>query len=365
LNKGSIFTRLEFTKNINGIEKDYKIIVVNSHLFYKKSGDTGVKEREKELTYIIKEFKLIEHWKNGYNIFFCGDMNFRLNKVEEKNKTLEGYKSIISTYLLNNSKYKEESSEKLKLKNELYNYIFKHISYEIENDSNNSFIKNFEKIIKNDPKYSKYINDNTLFENISNINSDELKNLKKQLKNDFNKYILNHNLKNHYNTLVSSNNQEKYLDAPFYNSLKNSIDKLGVHLSSHYYEGKSLENIKFYKDKNIDKYSEIFDIYPKKNGKNSYPRVPSQTDRIIFALSKKDNNIKISPYNFNVHLFPDKSDHKMISLSFELCDNDCDINNNVNSNASTVKRFSTHIPSSVTRNKHSNLSNNEILNNNF
>ena len=357
LYKGSIFTRLEFTKNINGVEKDYKIIVVNSHLFYKKSGDTGVKEREKELTDIIKEFKLIEHWKKGYNIFFCGDMNFRLNNVEEKNKTLEDYKSIILMYLLNNSKYKKESSKNLKLKNELYNYIFKHSSYEIENDLNHSFIKNFEKFIINDPKYSKYINDNSLFENISNINSNELKDLKKQLQNDYNKYILNHNLKNHRNTLVSSNTKE-YLDAPFYNSLMYSIDKLGVHLSSKYYEGKSLENIKFYKDKNINNSEEIFDIYPKKNGKSLYPRVPSQTDRIIFALSEKNNNIKISPYNFNVHLFPDKSDHKMISLSFELCDDDCNnnINNNINSSSNTVKPYSTNIPSSATLNESANVS---------
>jgi hypothetical protein len=238
--KGSIFARLEFTKNINGITKNYKIIVVNSHLYYKKSGDTGLKEREKELSDIIKEFKLIEFWNKGYNIFFCGDMNFRLNNVNDKNKTNEGYESIISTYLLNTSKYKEESSEKLKLKNELYGYILKH-------------------------------------------NEDEV-------------------------------------DKSFYTSLGNSIDKLGIHLSSKYFEGKSLEDIKFFKDKNISSHKEIFNIYPKKNGKNINPRVPSQTDRIIFALSNENSNIKINPYNFNVHLFPDKSDHKMITLSFELCD---------------------------------------------
>jgi hypothetical protein len=360
LYKGSIFVRLEFTKKINNVEKDYKIIVVNSHLFYKKSGDTGVKEREKELTDIIKEFKLIEHWKKGYNIFFCGDMNFRLNKVKEKNKTLEDYKSIISTYLLNNSKYKEESSKNLKLKNELYNYIFKHSSY--ENDLNNSLISNFEKTLKNNPNYSKYIIKNLLFENISNNNSDELKKLKTQLKNDYDNYILNYNLKRNRNGSVSSNNLEEYLDAPFYNSLKYSIDKLGVHLSSKYYEGQSLKNIKFYKDKSINS-EEIFDIYPKKDGKNLYARVPSATDRIIFALSEKDN-IKISPYNFNVHLFPDKSDHKMISLSFELCDNsdnNSDIINNVNIIFNKNKRYGTYTPSSVTHNELSNRESNNYL----
>ena len=303
LYKGSIFTKLEI-KNMNGIEKDYKIIVVNSHLYYKKSGNTGLEKREKELSDIIKEFDLINYWNQGYNIFFCGDMNFRLNNVHENYKINSEYKSIISNYLLNESKYKEKSSTKFKTKDELYKFIINHSLYDkmINNTNKKLFIEQ-------NKKYHNY-NIHSLFENIKNNDSDENKKLKKELYKDFMKYM---------SSLTLDSNTEKK-ERLFYTYLIDSINTLGIHLSSKYFEGQSLKNIEFYKNKKIENYKQIFDIYPKKDGAEKYARVPSGTDRIIYALSEKNSNIKISPYNFNVHLFPDKSDHKMISLSFELCD---------------------------------------------
>jgi hypothetical protein len=239
LYKGSIFTKLEFTKNINNIEEEYKIIIINSHLFYKKSGNTGLEEREKELLALIREFKLIEYWKKGYNIFFCGDMNFRLNVVPDENKKKESYKSIINKYLSNNSEYKRNSLNEFESKDELYQFILK----QIFNDQN--------------------------IENKQN----------------------------------------------FFIALKNSIDNLGIHLSSKYHTGRHSADALFYKNKRIENYNKIFNIYP-----NQFARVPSATDRIIYALSN-NSNLKIHPYNFNVHLEPDKSDHKMITLSFELSSN--------------------------------------------
>lgn len=303
LYKGSIFTKLEI-KNMNGIEKDYKIIVVNSHLYYKKSGNTGLEKREKELSDIIKEFDLINYWNQGYNIFFCGDMNFRLNNVHESNKTNSGYKSIISNYLLNESKYKEKSSSKFKTKDELYKFIVNRSLYDKMLNNTNK-----ELFIEQNKKYQNY-NIHSLFENIKNSDSDEKKKLKKELYKDFMKYM---------SSLTLDSNTEKK-EKLFYTYLIDSINTLGIHLSSKYFEGQSLKNIEFYKNKKIENYQEIFDIYPKKDRPEKYARVPSGTDRIIYALSEKNSNIKISPYNFNVHLFPDKSDHKMISLSFELCD---------------------------------------------
>jgi hypothetical protein len=49
---------------------------------------------------------------NGYNIFFCGDLNFRLhNYIKElNNHTIQ--RNIIKEYILNNSLYKHESSKK-------------------------------------------------------------------------------------------------------------------------------------------------------------------------------------------------------------------------------------------------------------
>ena len=61
--------------------KDFeqKIIVVNSHLFFDKSSlNSGLKKREEQFLKIVDEFNLIDYWKKGYNIFFCGDLNFRL-----------------------------------------------------------------------------------------------------------------------------------------------------------------------------------------------------------------------------------------------------------------------------------------------
>jgi hypothetical protein len=50
---------------------------------------------------------------------------------------------------------------------------------------------------------------------------------------------------------------------------------------------------------------------------NKFPKNPSNKTRILFALSK-NNNIEINPNDLNIYLFPDKSGHKMMSLSFNL-----------------------------------------------
>ena len=57
----------------------------------------------------------------------------------------------------------------------------------------------------------------------------------------------------------------------------------------------------------------IFNIRPK----DGYPRIPSQTDRILYALSNK-NNLLIESKNFDINIFPTKSDHKLISLNFNV-----------------------------------------------
>jgi hypothetical protein len=65
--------------------------------------------------------------------------------------------------------------------------------------------------------------------------------------------------------------------------------------------------------------------------KSGVIRIPSACDKILFALNGENTNnyknnliedyivqgsdIQISPYNFDIYLFPDKSDHKLISLS--------------------------------------------------
>jgi len=290
LYKGSIFTKLNIIKN--GIP--FKMIIVNSHLFYKKNKDTGLNVRKKEFTDIIKEFNLIKLWKEGYNIFFCGDLNFRLVSYDGNKSPLYDNisKNIINSYVNNNSLYKEKFTENHKYKNELYSYL------------------NYLHMSKN----------------------------------------LNQNEKNFYLELLSS------------------IETIGLHLTSKYFEGMNNKNINFFTQRynimnennltNNNKKEEItrktklgiipenttiFNIRPKKNG---HPRIPSMTDRIIFCLADTNTNTNkkqyipdINPANFNIFLTPDKSDHKMITLGFDIKLFPEHNNNNrssINSRASTV-----------------------------
>ena len=292
--KESIFTRLEF---LNG-KKEYKIIIINSYLFYK---NTDIAKSKKEIDNIINEFKLIEYWAKGYNIFFCGDMNFRLNCDIGQNKI---NKSIMQEYLLNKSLYKKNSFKELILKNELYKYIFKDSSY---NKYKESFIKILKQYIDNNKINNKYsflkkyketytYNNNSVNYKLTNNNYNEL--FERIEKHDYenlsdNSYIkeFEEDFKRYINITFGDDYLKMSL---FYLEILDSIENLGIHLTSN-------------------------DIVSQKDGKNRYA-----IDRIIYALSEENSNIKISPYNFDVHLFPDKSNHKMISLSFKLCNNKSD-----------------------------------------
>jgi hypothetical protein len=321
--KESIFTRLEF---FNG-KNEYKIIIINSYLFYK---NTDIAKSKKEIDNIINEFKLIEYRTKGYNIFFCGDMNFRLNYDLDQNKM---NKQMMNEYLLNKSFYKKNSYKKLILKNELYKYIFNDSSY---NKYKESFIKILKQYIDNNKINNKYsflkkyketykYNNNSVNYKLTNNNYNELferiekhdyENLSdnsyiKEFEEDFKKYI---------NITFGDDNLKMSL---FYLEILNSIENLGIHLTSN-------------------------DIVSQKNDKNRYA-----IDRIIYALSEENSNIEISPYNFDVHLFPNKSNHKMISLSFNLCNNKSD------------KKFNTSTiftPGIVSGNQPSNPTNNQIRN---
>ena len=227
--KGSIFMRLEIKKS----EIEHKLIIVNSHLYFNKSSlNTGIKKREEEFLKIVEEFNLIDYWKRGYNIFFCGDLNFRLyssSNIKENNDFSKISYDIVKTYLENN---KQKSTNIIKEKNQLYQFLS-----ELE--------KNY-------------------------------------------------------------NNKE------FYQGLKNSIDKIGIDLTSKYFKNRAIEEYKFYKNKDLNDYKKIFKIDVKKN--KNYPRIPAASDKILFVL---DDNIDLDFY-FNLMLLPDKSSHKMITLSFNI-----------------------------------------------
>ena len=130
-----------------------------------------------------------------------------------------------------------------------------------------------------------------------------------------------------------------------YIELLSSIETIGLHLTSKYFEGMNNKNINFFTQRynimnennltNNNKKEEIarktklgiipenttiFNIRPKKNG---HPRIPSMTDRIIFCLADTNTKKKqyipdINPANFNIFLTPEKSNHKINTLGFDI-----------------------------------------------
>ena len=145
LYKGSIKVKMTLRKD----EYDYKLIVVNSHLFYKHNDNTGIKKREEEMIKLIEEFNLINEWHDGYNVFFCGDLNFKIYPydskkdkiIQESKKLFSSFRTkipseqlinynsistnIIKKYTDNKSKYKKDSSDIYKQTNELYKFLEK------------------------------------------------------------------------------------------------------------------------------------------------------------------------------------------------------------------------------------------------
>lgn len=119
-------------------EKEYKFIIINSKLFYKIDKNTGLERREKEFFEIIEEFNLLEFFNKGYNIFFCGDLNFNLYNIVNSNKLIIS-EDIVNNYLTLN---KEIFSLKYKKKDELIKIIKKRNI----NDLLDSFLISIDKI---------------------------------------------------------------------------------------------------------------------------------------------------------------------------------------------------------------------------
>lgn len=53
--------------------------LVNTHLYFTPGGDQGLSERVHDFFDVVKEFRLDESYRNGENVVFCGDLNFRVN----------------------------------------------------------------------------------------------------------------------------------------------------------------------------------------------------------------------------------------------------------------------------------------------
>ena len=216
-------------------------------------------KREEEFFELVKEFKLYDYYAKGYDIFFSGDLNFTLfNKKPNK---------IVNNYLgISKENFKKEYTK--------YNQLIQLL--------NRSFKKNYGSYPQNFKNLS-YNFDNILKPQNKEQTIEERK--KREYKGD---RSLKNNIPNPYKSALIT-------------SFKRSIEKVDYYLTCKYRENN--KNKKY----NITKNNFII------KSNNQYIRVPSMCDRILFAIH--DQTI-ITPDDFSVYLFPKKSHHKLISLSF-------------------------------------------------
>ena len=94
-------------------------------------------------------------------------------------------------------------------------------------------------------------------------------------------------------------------------NFKENIIKMGYDLTCKYKIDEKMNNEKKKKLEkgNIDKNN--FKLL-KNNSSVQY--IPSMCDRILFASI---NNLDIEQNNFNMYLVPNKTDHKLLTLSFD------------------------------------------------
>lgn len=259
--KGSICFPLYLQKN----NKIKKFIFVNSHLYFesKKYGtksDTGLERRKKMFIDLINEFDLVKKYNNGYNIFFIGDLNFRLTKINDSEKNYlfqlnpKNDKDFIKKYITDIvKKYKEGSNQELYSKDEIYTFLIKEIN---KNNNTKILLQKFKESIEESKTFLSFKYKIDLKnENQNKFNNIESKNLK-------------------YNNIKKIFKTEDYP----------TVTKL----------------VKKVKNNNNDLATII--------------KPPSNPDRILYAL----HNVNIKKNDLKMFMIPNKSDHKLITLNFDL-----------------------------------------------
>jgi hypothetical protein len=356
--KSSICTKLIFERN----GEEYKFIFVNSHLFYKKKNNTGLEDRQNEFECLVNEFGLPDKLKDGYNIFFLGDLNFRSfrndlfmsNSLETNiQKKYNLSKNLVDKYLKNKfiiNKIKDEIKNKIEelFKQYFHKNFFSENYFSKEKFSKKKYYSVMKEFIKStdiheiklkleqEQELDKYINIEEEF-----IKNGELyifldKFIEKKIKN----YTSNNlNETFFYETILKNLLKSNfYLTSKYKTNINNNqnilrkteilydYNKLNLNDKGNFKNITTKDNEK----KNISEViEEVFDILPS----DGYIRAPSQTDVILFALSN-DKIVKVYRKNFKMYLTPAKSDHKMISLLVDIKHDlyNFNLNNLINNN---------------------------------
>jgi hypothetical protein len=218
LYNGAILTKIQLP--------NYNIAVVNCNLYYQREGNTGLAKRIEEFNRIVDGFKLGElNTTNRYNIFFCGDLNFRSFTKKNTNQTTEY---------------------------DIHNLIIGYVS------KTNTIPRVFPL-------------------------------------NEIHKAL----------PIKETNSIEKQ---DLFKRLLKSYRCFGTQLTYKYKKGQFENELKLMNNGKLPtNYKQILNIKP-----NGYFRIPSQSCRILLAKFRYFNCIKSK---VNAHFFPDKSDHKMLSLA--------------------------------------------------
>jgi predicted nucleic acid-binding protein len=90
---------------------DKKLIVVNTELSSSDSVNFGESDRRKEFLSLVKEFELHKRYDEGYNIIFCGSLNFRLKNMYK----IINNQSRIDLYNMIHGDLKQKINEKKEL----------------------------------------------------------------------------------------------------------------------------------------------------------------------------------------------------------------------------------------------------------
>ena len=250
--KGAIYTRLEIADKSDNL---IKFVIINTHLYFHASntGNTGLSKRKKQFDMLINEFKLPEHYNNDYNIFFCGDLNFRLfdlldvEKFPKSNNALINRTNILSEKII--TMFGDEGNNVIDVRN-----------------NNNTKIT---------------FNNNELYKNI--------------------KTSLTNLIKKYKNSVLSNAEVLKYnLFKKFYKNAK----KFGIHLTCKIHQNTTNETKKCFSKKTQNG---MFNCSHK-----GAPRIPSMCDKILTA---NQDNILITKDDFTLLTKLRKSDHHMISLT--------------------------------------------------